>query len=527
MLLIYGVQKMGSVDQVDNLFSVKTNFIHIYYVPLLPIGTHLVLKSGESVSLGLNLKSIFTAYFRFACFLAFIIGVGGVAISSSPLFYLSMLAIGIALFILSCLLKGWGKATYEKACWLVKRADLGPRVETHVEYAFGNLSEKEFQTEASLFPTAGEIIEKKLGFNPIFVIGGLVALLAVASITFKAMRDSSRKNKKNNAQQIESFAEIPSDLRTLDQCLNSLDGNDDERITFACKKLRDPELLDESRKPEVSKALMDLAGRAEVNEEAVYKALQKWVTDDCFTELQKRLEQSPRKRRDIGAVFLASNSPKVAKYLSPSLKPGYNIVRKFRQLGPESADGMLAGICGWQQPGTEAQAAILLKGWEIDDSKTVKQVFYELESEIPERRTAAIRLLANFNPQTSESDKKLLANYVQRFIENSTSERNQDVSAGWEALGGLQLPETYPSLVEALLESNTGAKEGVRKASKEIEEEVHRQLKENNLWEDPPEEVIDALMPVGGQKTMDWLQSLRPVPDKAIRTLEHFMRRRE
>ena len=93
-------------------------------------------------------------------------------------------------------------------------------------------------------------------------------------------------------------------------------------------------------------------------------------------------------------------------------------------------------------------------------------------------------------------------------------------------MGALQYKPTYPLMVTALLESQPGAKSGTRLAGNSIEAEVHRQLKEKQLSENPPQDVIDALSFVGSQKSLVWFNGLSPKPKNAIRILEDRMNAR-
>lgn len=47
MIVIYGTRFVGDVDHVPGLFRVATRCHHVYYVPIIPTGTHLVLDITE------------------------------------------------------------------------------------------------------------------------------------------------------------------------------------------------------------------------------------------------------------------------------------------------------------------------------------------------------------------------------------------------------------------------------------------------------------------------------------------------
>ena len=77
MVIIYGTRLMGKVDQVEALGHVATQFFHLYYVPLIPTGSYLVLsEQGDDfrgVSVPLSFKSVLTAWLRAGTFLGFVV----------------------------------------------------------------------------------------------------------------------------------------------------------------------------------------------------------------------------------------------------------------------------------------------------------------------------------------------------------------------------------------------------------------------------------------------------------------------
>lgn len=68
MYIVWGSRLMGKCDTVPGLGHVETKFGHIYYLPLIPTQTFLVLsKSGKNfrgVPLSLSFKSILMAWSR-------------------------------------------------------------------------------------------------------------------------------------------------------------------------------------------------------------------------------------------------------------------------------------------------------------------------------------------------------------------------------------------------------------------------------------------------------------------------------
>ena len=68
MIIIWGSKLFGKTDEVPELFHVATKFGHLWYIPLIPLGSHLVLEESDEGWRGLELpmsgKSVRLATFR-------------------------------------------------------------------------------------------------------------------------------------------------------------------------------------------------------------------------------------------------------------------------------------------------------------------------------------------------------------------------------------------------------------------------------------------------------------------------------
>ncbi len=77
MVIIWGSGMYGKVDEVPGICHVATRFGHLWYLPLIPMGTYAVFdEEGDGfrgASLPLSGKSILMAWVRTAMFLAFAI----------------------------------------------------------------------------------------------------------------------------------------------------------------------------------------------------------------------------------------------------------------------------------------------------------------------------------------------------------------------------------------------------------------------------------------------------------------------
>jgi hypothetical protein len=68
MLIVWGSRLYGKVDEVPGLFHVATRFGHLWYIPLIPMGSHLVLaRQGDSyqgIPIPMSGKSVLLAWLR-------------------------------------------------------------------------------------------------------------------------------------------------------------------------------------------------------------------------------------------------------------------------------------------------------------------------------------------------------------------------------------------------------------------------------------------------------------------------------
>src|SRR5215207_392847 len=74
MVIIWGTTHAGKVDEVPGLFHVVTQFGHLYYIPLIPTGSYIVLEKNNDggfrgVSIPISFKSWLVAWLRAGCVL--------------------------------------------------------------------------------------------------------------------------------------------------------------------------------------------------------------------------------------------------------------------------------------------------------------------------------------------------------------------------------------------------------------------------------------------------------------------------
>ena len=68
MIVVYGTRLYGRIHTVPGLFYLATNFFHLFWVPVLPLGTHIVVEEAKDgwrgVPFGLKGKSVLAGYLR-------------------------------------------------------------------------------------------------------------------------------------------------------------------------------------------------------------------------------------------------------------------------------------------------------------------------------------------------------------------------------------------------------------------------------------------------------------------------------
>src|SRR4051812_41297249 len=89
MIVVWGEKLYGKVDHVPGLFYVSTKFFYLQYLPLIPLGSVLVLDGSEKdnayrgAKIGLSGKSVLFAWLRTALIVGMIVllfvGIAGLA----------------------------------------------------------------------------------------------------------------------------------------------------------------------------------------------------------------------------------------------------------------------------------------------------------------------------------------------------------------------------------------------------------------------------------------------------------------
>jgi hypothetical protein len=68
MVIFYGTNTFGPVDEIDNVGRVETRFFHVWFLPLIPLGSLFVVDGDDerAVRVPFSFKSLMTAWLRAA-----------------------------------------------------------------------------------------------------------------------------------------------------------------------------------------------------------------------------------------------------------------------------------------------------------------------------------------------------------------------------------------------------------------------------------------------------------------------------
>lgn len=175
MVIIWGTTHAGKVDEVPGMFHVVTQFGHLYYVPLIPVGSYVVLQKNsdggfQGSSIPISFKSWLVAWLRAGCILATIAcGVAAVVVLADaqnnpgnftwiiPLF---IAAGAITTLVLSYKLQFFTRASYERAVYLGKYVGLTEMGMLMIEVAYQRLSPE--QADAELARLDQQVYEAQL-----------------------------------------------------------------------------------------------------------------------------------------------------------------------------------------------------------------------------------------------------------------------------------------------------------------------------------------------------------------------------
>ncbi|EJK48194.1 hypothetical protein THAOC_33028 [Thalassiosira oceanica] len=123
MICIWGTQMFGETDEVPGLFSVQTKFSHVYFLPLCPIQTYLVLqgRTTRAVAIPMSGRSLMVAWMGG---MMWICVVTGIILALSGAFEGLVLSLGALVFQCLLMTRSLRHASHKRAAELCSA--LGP-----------------------------------------------------------------------------------------------------------------------------------------------------------------------------------------------------------------------------------------------------------------------------------------------------------------------------------------------------------------------------------------------------------------
>lgn len=158
MIVVWGSKLYGKVDEIEGVGHVATKFGHLFWIPLIPMGSYFVTEEErhtfEGAPIGLNWKSVLVGYGRVFSVLFFLCGLAAINTLYNPTevadpekmtTYYTMLVLGglsIPLFVASYA-PALSTASYERATELANTVGLDERLCTYIEYCYDKISTEE------------------------------------------------------------------------------------------------------------------------------------------------------------------------------------------------------------------------------------------------------------------------------------------------------------------------------------------------------------------------------------------------
>jgi hypothetical protein len=151
MIFIWGARLYGKVDEVPGMFHVATKFGHLWYIPLIPMSSHIIVeKSGSGwrgKPVGMSGKSILVAWLRGAgifCMLgsAFgtVVALGDRSGPSAALVPVGIFAVSLFVTVFAFAYKGFRHASYERAVALGHELGLSDEGRILLELKFNKIT---------------------------------------------------------------------------------------------------------------------------------------------------------------------------------------------------------------------------------------------------------------------------------------------------------------------------------------------------------------------------------------------------
>jgi hypothetical protein len=151
MIIIWGSRLYGKVDEVPGMFHVATKFGHLWYIPLIPMGSHLIIeqtgRGWRGVPLGLSGKSVLAAWLRGAGIAGMVVSLIALAVTASDrhgkqgmIEAACVFAVSLAVTVFAFGSKALRRASYERASALGEKLGLSDEGRILLELKFQRIT---------------------------------------------------------------------------------------------------------------------------------------------------------------------------------------------------------------------------------------------------------------------------------------------------------------------------------------------------------------------------------------------------
>ena len=176
MVIIWGTTHAGKVDEVPGgMFHVVTRFGHLYYIPLIPTASFVVLEKNadggfSGAPIPLSGKSILVGWLRGGSIVAIIASCFGLLFTlldnrAAPFSWtLPIVVAGLAgaVLFLTYKLKLFRQASYERAVQLAQHLGLSDMGLLMIEVTYGRMNAEQAQRELARREAAQQPVEAQL-----------------------------------------------------------------------------------------------------------------------------------------------------------------------------------------------------------------------------------------------------------------------------------------------------------------------------------------------------------------------------
>ena len=136
-MIIWGQRLYGRVFVVMGVFYVATQFFHIWYIPLIPVESWIIMEGSESSGgnqsswrghrIPMNMKSVLFGWIRAATIVGALVGLPGIfAVVKHEKDAASMLLVSVASIVVYLLTKRYERATPDSVRAMIENTALAP-----------------------------------------------------------------------------------------------------------------------------------------------------------------------------------------------------------------------------------------------------------------------------------------------------------------------------------------------------------------------------------------------------------------